>query len=79
MWSQRKPCMAMAMVDNKRKPADFRHSANERYLAAPPIDTVAKQMSLPLLPSAPMAATPMFSHNMSHLRGAKPCGSCGGR
>ena len=71
--------MQMAMVDNRRKSDDFRHSANERYLAAPPIPTVAKQVSLSLLPSVPMAVTPMFSHNMSHLRGAKACGSCGGR
>ena len=71
--------MGMAIVDNRKKSEAFRHSANERYLAAPPIPAVAKQTSLPLLSSAPVAATPMFSRNMSHLRGAKPCGSCGGR
>ena len=64
------PCMQMYLA-----------TAKQRYMA-----NVREESILP--PSAPAithyggSGVPlgaMFNYNMSHLRGAKPCGSCGGR
>jgi hypothetical protein len=68
MWNQRKPFMGMTLINPRH---------NKQYLGPSSINTVARQAFQ--VPSASLAVAPMFSHNMSHLRGAKPCGSCGGR
>ena len=65
--------MKMAMPDLRRKQPELVHQSNDARLPPPPLAHMAKRGL------THVASTVMFSHNMSHLRGAKPCGSCGGR
>ena len=73
MWIRRQPCMQMVMHDQRLKQPEIVDRSDEARSFSSPLPRATAQASPRL------AHAPMFSHNMSHLRGAKPCGSCGGR
>lgn len=89
MWGGRRPLMSMILHDPRRHAYPVMvapESTQEVLVKGPVIDesklTIAdefKQRSLYAQTRNRAIGIGMFSSNMSHLRGAKPCGSCGGR
>jgi uncharacterized membrane protein len=63
--------MGMNLGTAKQSYASMAYMNTQGGRAPLPVTAVAR--------SGGSIAGAMFSHNMSHLRGAKPCGSCGGR